>query len=259
MPVPATLAGPIARWRARLAGLVLCVALPLAAGSAVAQGIDHAPFDALLRQHVRNGDVDYRGFQDSAAFKAYLAALAAPARLETRAERLAYHINAYNAFAIQGILDGLSPSSLLGRVRYFRLREWPLDGRRITLQGLEHEVLRPMGEPRIHFAIACASKSCPPLRQEAYVSAKLDTQLDDQARLFINDPFRNRYDKASRIAELSEIFRWFGEDFRGAGSVQKYISRHVADADVAAALARDAYLVEWITYDWTLNGTPPRR
>ena len=84
-------------------------------------------------------------------------------------------------------------------------------------------------------------------------------QLDAQARAFVNDPFRNRYDKAARTAHLSEIFKWFAEDFAGpAGSVQKYVARYVADPDVARALANDSYEVKWIDYDWTLNGTPPR-
>ena len=158
-----------------------------------------------------------------------------------------------------GILEGLSPSSLLGRARYFKYKEWPLNGQSITLYDLEHKVIRPLGEPRIHFAIICASKSCPFLRSEAFTAAKLDAQLDEQARQFVNDPFRNRFDKATRTAHLSEIFKWFDEDFRGAaGSPQKYIARYVADPEAAKLLAADGFKVEWIDYDWSLNGTPPQ-
>jgi len=230
-----------------------------ALASAFAQGIDHAPFDALLRAHVAKGVVDYPAFQSSAPFKAYFADLAKDVPLPTQADQLAYNINAYNALAIQGILDGLSPSSTLGRVRYFKLQDWPLDGRKISLYDLEHKVLRPLGDPRIHFAIICASRSCPFLRPEAYTAAKLDAQLDDQARAFVNDPFRNRFDKATKTAQLSEIFKWYEEDFQGAGSVQKYIARYVADPEVAKDLAQDAYRIQYIDYDWSLNGTPPRR
>jgi hypothetical protein len=224
-----------------------------------AQGIDHAPFDALLRANVSKGLVNYPGFQDSAPFKAYVADLAKDVSLPNKSEQLAYNINAYNAFAIQGILDGLSPSSTLGRLRYFKLQEWPLAGRKISLYDLEHKVLRPLGDPRIHFAIICASRSCPFLRPEAYTAAKLDAQLDDQARAFVNDPFRNRFDKAAKTAYLSEIFKWFEEDFQGAGSVQKYVARYVADPEVAKGLAQDAYRIQYIDYDWNLNGAPPRR
>jgi hypothetical protein len=101
-------------------------------------------------------------------------------------------------------------------VRYFKLQDWPLDGRKISLYDLEHKVLRPLGDPRIHFAIICASRSCPFLRPRR-TRPRLDAQLDDQARQFVNDPFRNRFDKATKTAHLSEIFKWFEEDFQGAG------------------------------------------
>jgi len=203
--------------------------------------------------------VNYPGFQDNAAFRKYVADLGRPVELPTQPDQLAYYINAYNALAIQGILDGLSPSSLVGRARYFKFREWTLNGRQLTLQDLEDKLLRPLGEPRIHFAIVCASKSCPLLRAEAYAAARLDAQLDDQARRFVGDPFRNRFDPATKSAALSEIFKWFDEDFRGVGSVQKFIAKYVADPAVAKDLAQDGFRVEWISYDWSLNGTPPAR
>jgi len=252
MPVPRTRRRVVAHLAAGL--LALAAALPTRV-----HAIDHAPFDALLRANVKNSVVNYPGFQDNAAFKGYVAELAKPAQLAGRADELAYYINAYNALAIQGILDGLSPSSFFGRQRYFKSQEWPLDGKKITLYDLEHKILRLKDEPRMHFAIICASKSCPFLRNEAYTAAKLDAQLDDQARQFINDPFRNRFDKGAKTASLSEIFKWFDEDFRSAGSVQKYIAKYVADPEVAKVLAQDGYRVEWIDYDWSLNGTPPRR
>ena len=207
----------------------------------------------------RAGRSTTRDSRTPPALKSYLAELANQAKLDTKAEQLAYNINAYNAFAIQGILDGLSPSSFIGRQRYFRLQEWPLAGKRISLYDLEHAVLRPLGDPRMHFAIICASKSCPFLRSEVYTAAKLDAQLDDQARQFVNDPSRNRFDKTTKTAYLSEIFKWFDEDFRGAGSVQKYIAKYVDDSEIARLLASDGFRVDWITYDWSLNGTPPRR
>ena len=243
-----------------LTGVAVGLAFVAVIGVAFAQPLDQAPFDALLRANVKAGVVNYPGFQDNAAFRKYVDDLGKPARLDGKAETLAYYINAYNALAIEGILEGLSPSSLLGRARYFKFKEWPLNGQAITLYDLEHKILRPLGEPRIHFAIICASKSCPFLRSEVYTAGKLDAQLDEQARQFVNDPFRNRFDKASRTASLSEIFKWFDEDFHGpGGSTQQYIARYVGDADVAQGLGGDAYKVDWIDYDWNLNGTPPRR
>ncbi len=250
-PRPSILHRVVGALLALLAAAALCA-------PARGAGVDPAPFDALLRAHVRAGQVDYPAFQDAPSFRAYVASLAPAVQLAGRSEELAFYINAYNALAIAGILDGLSPSTALGRQRFFRFRDWPLAGRSISLHDLEHRVLRPLGEPRIHFAIICASRSCPFLRSEAYVAARLDAQLDSQARAFVNDRFRNRFDKATKTAHLSEIFKWFDEDFRAAGSVQKYIARYVDDADVARELAADAYRIEWIAYDWGLNGTPPR-
>jgi hypothetical protein len=250
----------LAAWRPFLIGVAVGLVSLAVIGAAFAQPLDQAPFDALLRANVKGGIVNYPAFQDNPAFRKYVEDLGKPTRLDGKPETLAYYINAYNALAIEGILQGLSPSSLLGRARYFKFKEWPLNGQTITLYDLEHKILRPLSEPRIHFAIICASKSCPFLRSEVYTPGNLDAQLDDQARQFVNDPSRNRFDKTSRTASLSEIFKWFDEDFRGpAGSSQKYIARFVADADVAQGLGGDAYKVEWIDYDWTLNGTPPRR
>jgi hypothetical protein len=244
---------------ARVLGLAVALIAAAALNApAPAAGADPAQFDALLRAHVNAGHVDYPAFQNAPTFRTYVADLATPVRLANRAEELAFYINAYNALAIAGILDGLSPSSAIGRQRFFRFRDWPLAGRSVTLHDLEHKLLRPLGEPRIHFAIICASRSCPFLRSEAYVASRLDAQLDAQVRAFVNDPFRNRFDKATKTAQLSEIFKWFDEDFRTAGSVQKFIARYVADPDVARELAADGYRIEWIAYDWSLNGTPPR-
>lgn len=258
--VTPTTVTPIVRTHSPRGAGALAGALLLACGLAHAQPASDAAFDALLRANVANGSVRYAGFAGNPAFRQYVEGLGRPAPPGNRAETLAYHINAYNALAIAGILDGLSPSTLLGRARYFKFKDWPLNGTTTNLYDLEHKVIRPLNEPRIHFAIVCASKSCPVLRPEAYTAARLDAQLDEQARAFVNDPLRNRFDKATRTAQLSEIFKWFAEDFEGpAGSVQKYLSRYVADPEVARALANDGYKVEWIDYDWTLNGTPPGR
>jgi hypothetical protein len=244
-------------WRAFLVGVVVGLACLFAIGIAMAQAPDTAAFDALLRQNVKDGVVNYPGFQNNAAFRKYVEELAKPAKLAGKEETLAYYINAYNALAIEGILEGLSPSTLLGRARYFKLKEWPLNGQSITLYDLEHKVIRPLGEPRIHFAIICASKSCPFLRSEAYAAARLDTQLDEQARQFVNDKFRNRFDVANRIAQMSEIFKWFNEDF--TPSPQKFIARYAADPEAAKLLAGEGFKVDFIDYDWGLNGTPPSR
>jgi len=238
-------------------GFALCL-ICFSAGAAAQSAAER--FDRALHRHVQDGAVDYPALAGDADFGAYLASLPPPAALGSRAEKLVYYMNAYNALAIQGILDGLSPASFLGRVRFFKLKDWKLDGREINLYDLERELIIPLGEPRIHFSIVCASHSCPKLRSEAYTPEQLEAQLEENARAFINDPARNRFERGPRVAHLSEIFKWYEEDFsKAAGSVQKYLAKYVRDPEAARDLAAERYAIEWIDYDWSLNGVSPAR
>ncbi len=222
--------------------------------------LDDAGWDALLRAHVEDGVVDYPAFADRVELSRFLDGVGS-ASLEgaSRDERLAFLINAYNALAIEGILDGGSPATLLGRYRFFWRQRWAVAGEEITLWDLEHERIRPLGEARIHFALVCASASCPRLASEAYRPAQLERQLDAATRLFVNDPSRNRFDAAGRIAYLSAIFKWYAEDFEAeAPSVAAWVARYVADPEVARGLAAGGWEVRHLDYDWGLNGVPPR-
>lgn len=220
----------------------------------------HEDFDAVLRQHVSDGHVDYPAISRDARFASYLERLAA---IEVSPdlppnERLAFWVNAYNALAIKGILDGGSPSSLLGRLSYFKRDKYRVGGLNITLYDLERDVIIPLGDNRIHFAIVCASASCPPLLDEAYLPSKVDEQLQEQTVAFINDAVKNTYDLDRQRMRVSKIFDWFKEDFaEEAGSVQDYVSRYVSDADVKAALAETRWRVRYHKYDWSLNGIAP--
>jgi len=222
---------------------------------------DHRRLDAALRAHVRDGHVDYPGLAADAGFAAYVRDLDRinPDDLRTREEKLAFWINAYNALAIQGILLGDSPVTATGKYRYFVQRTYRVGGGELNLWGLEHKLLIPLGEPRVHFAINCASRSCPKLQNRAYPADGLDARLEEAARQFVNDPQRNRFDRARKVAALSMIFKWYDDEFeRAAGSVLKYVARHVSDPALAQELAGEDYAIEYLPYDWSLNGTPPR-
>jgi hypothetical protein len=218
-------------------------------------------WEAVLNAHVRDGVVDYPGIQDDVRFLPYVALLdrVDPNQLSTHDHR-AFWINAYNAFAVKGILDGYSPTSLWGRYRYFIGREYQVGGRTVNLYDLERKILiAQFYEPRIHFAIVCASVSCPTLQPWAYRGHKLDRQLDEVARAFINDPTRNRFDREKKVAYLSMIFKWFGSDFSAAaGSVLAYIARYVDDSELANELLQPGYHIEFLEYDWSLNGISPK-
>jgi hypothetical protein len=232
-------------------------ARPLAPGE-----FSHQPFDQVLQSHVQDGDVDYPAILVDPRFVQYLEDLdrVDPNRLP-KDEQLALWINAYNAYAIKGILDGYSPGTWVGRYRYFIGRTYRMGGASLNLYDLERDILiAQFHEPRMHFAIVCASASCPRLQPWVYEGAELSRQLEQGAREFINDPARNRFDRANRVAYLSKIFDWFTEDFEAkAGSLQQYVARYVSDPVLAQELATMPYRIEFLDYDWSLNGSPPRR
>lgn len=235
----------------------LSAALLIVATSAYAE-VDHGLFDSVLKAHTKDGQVNYPGVAADKSFATYLEQLATMPAPSAKNEKLVTYMNAYNALAMKGIIDGKSPSGFIGRQIFFKTTKFKIAGGESSLQNIEHEILRKLGEPRIHFSIVCASSSCPKIRNDAYSLAKLEDQLEDNARRFVNDSSRNRFDKAEKIAHLSQIFKWFADDFEAsAGSVQKFISKYVADADVAKELAAGNYKIKYLDYDWNLNGTPP--
>ena len=232
-------------------------ARPLAPGV-----FSHQSFDQVLHAHVLDGVVDYPAILLDPRFAPYLEALdrVDPNRLPND-ERLAFWINAYNAYAIKGILDGYSPGTWVGRYRYFIGRTYRVGGAALNLYDLERDILiAQFHDPRMHFAIVCASASCPRLQPRAYTGAELNQQLEQGAREFINDPSRNRFDRANRVAYLSKIFDWFTDDFNAqAGSLQQYVARYISDPLLAKDLATGSYRIEFLDYDWSLNGPAPKR
>lgn len=218
----------------------------------------HDAWTKLLQTHVDSfGWVSYKGFRsDSLALDAYLNLLAAcePNDSWTKTESLAYWINVYNAFTVKLILDHY-PTSSIKDIKSgipFVNSVWdinfiPIGGRILSLNDVEHNILRKeFEEPRIHFAIVCASKSCPQLLKEAYEANKLEAQLESQARNFINDKTKNEIE-AEEI-RISPIFKWFTSDFTKNSSLKEFIARY-ADIDFSS----DAK-VKYRKYDWSLNG-----
>lgn len=218
---------------------------------------DYAAFDELLLQNVRNGFVDYDGVATDTRLAEFIDQLAAAdtTALAGPDGGLAFYINAYNALAIQGILSGQSPSSWWGRQKFFKRENYIILGEEVSLATIEHERIRPQGDARIHFAIVCASISCPRLSSRAYQPEQINLQLHDAARRFINDPTRNRFDLERRIAFVSSIFDWFSADFdNAAGSLQKYLARFVDNPETQDALRAEEFEIRYEEYDWSLNG-----
>lgn len=233
----------------------LLLSLLLTPSLALAQ-LDVAAWDRLLGSAVNNGQVDYSQWRDNPDFDAAVEQVAqTDISAMNRQQILAFYINAYNILAARGILDGRSPDGILGRYLYFKRDTYTVAGQGISLHQLEHEWIRPLKEPRIHFAIVCASQSCPILQGEAYTADRLNEQLEAATRGFVNDTSRNRFDLASGRAELSKIFEWFEEDFQEeSGSVQAYLAPLVEDPEVSSLLSRDGFKISHLDYDWSLNG-----
>lgn len=247
-----------------LASVITCVLLLTNTPRLSAQAVfDHGRFDRLLAAHMTDGRVDYAAFAASREFTGYLGALSAfdPARLE-QGERLAFWINAYNAFTIELINRNEERRSIRKISRPWSARFIRIGGRTLSLDDIEHEIVRKeFREPRIHFALVCAAKGCPPLRSEAYTGALLERQLDEQAMSFLTrTPTKNRVDVATGTVWLSPIFK-FRDYERDFGGTREAIGRFVAGYFRRAGLRAEAELLErgrfalkYTDYDWSLNG-----
>jgi len=222
---------------------------------------DHLKWTELLRKYVdTKGFVNYKGLvQDKSKLNDYTEDLSAnpPQENWSENEKLAYWINAYNAFTVKLIVDNyplesikdLNPTIAIPTVSTIWTKKWfQIGGEDFSLDRIEHKILRKeFEEPRIHFAVNCASFSCPPLRNEAFVAEKVDQQLDEQAKIFINDEVRNKITK-SKI-EISQIFSWFKGDFTNGQTLIEFLNRY---SKVKIDSGAD---VDHMDYDWSLNET----
>ncbi len=222
--------------------------------------ISHQEFDELLQTHVdKNGLVDYKGLsQDRDKLTSYLSLLEnnAPKSSWTYNQKLAYWINAYNAFTLELILKYYPISSIkdIGSAIKIPFVNTPWDikfinigDKELDLNNIEHGIIRKeFDEPRIHFALVCAAISCPKLQNSAYLPEKLNAQLEKAAKEFLSDPAKNEI-KSADEAELSKLFNWYGGDFKKKTSLIGYLNKYAptqldSDADI-----------KWKDYDWALN------
>ncbi len=240
----------------------------------------HASLSRLLARYVDSqGHVDYARLKQQAdsVLVPYLQWLGTTDPSDwSRDARLAFWINAYNAYALKLIVDHYpvqniwaitpGPATPSKKQSPFTLDVGLVADTVRTLDEIEHEIIRVrFDEPRIHFAVVCAALSCPRLRPEAYTGPRLDAQLDDQARTFLHDTQKNRIPAGSDRIVLSRILKWYGGDFGPSpAAVQRALARYF-DGAVRERLARAAYTVEYLPYDWALNdqgragASPPKR
>ncbi len=221
---------------------------------------NHQVWDQLLKANVSHtGIVNYKGFiKDKAKLEQYLKLISenAPDRNNwSKQEQLAYWINAYNAFTVKLIVDNypvksirdLGPALKIPLIKdVWHYKFFNIGGVESSLDEIEHAILRKeFEEPRIHFAVNCASVSCPPLLNEAFVASKLEAQLDQVARNFINDTSRNKI--TADHAQISSIFSWFKGDFTKKGSLIDFLNLY------SKVKIKSSAMISNLDYNWNLN------
>jgi hypothetical protein len=244
-------------WRA----LVLGCALVASRAAAAEFDQTHALFTGVLTNYVKAARVDYASLKAHPQdLNRYLNQVAAVSRADfkqwSEPQQIAFLINAYNAYTLRLILEHY-PLNSIKDIGHIWSGPWDqpvvqLFGETLTLNTLEHKILRvDYAEPRIHFALVCAAKGCPPLRSEAYVGTRLDQQLNDQARQFLANPNKNRVDASEQTVYLSPIFKWYGGDFeKKSGSVLAALKPYWPSKPVAGY---EHFQIRYTDYDWSLN------
>ncbi len=249
----------------RQGALVAVVLGMLTGGGASADSFDHMHdhWTTVLHRFVVDGRVNYAGLKaDRVSLDGYLSEVAAVSLREFQSwnanQQLAFLINLYNAETLQLIVDHY-PVDSIKDIGGLLTKPWDLKcvslfGKTVTLNTIEHNMIRKnYSEPRIHFALVCAARGCPPLRNEAYVADKLDAQLDDQAQTFLDTPEKNRIDPDHKALYLSPIFKWYGDDFQKYTRGVQYFLSHYYPKAYERALRDGAYEIHYTDYDWSLN------
>lgn len=211
--------------------------------------VNHNLWNSLLQKHVSTqGNVSYKGFKESEKeLDDYLGFLSenTPQNSWTKADKLAYWINAYNAFTVKLIIDNYPVKSIKDIKKPWDKKFIPIGDKLLSLNHIEHEILRKMKEPRIHFAIVCASVSCPKLQNTAFEPSKTEEQLNNATKEFLSDSARNELSQNS--IKISKIFKWFSSDFKQNGSLIDFLNIYseITISQNAKKSFKD--------YDWNLN------
>ncbi len=229
----------------------------------------HELFTGILFDYVNEGEVNYQALCLDARLSVYIDRLSQtdPQVLASDQEKLAFWINAYNAYTLKIICDNYPLKSinelhkggaLLGKI--IKRTVWDkkfvtINHKKMTLNDIEHKIIRPVfKDARVHFALVCAAKSCAPLRNEAYEAGILDKQLNEQGRIFLSQSHKNNFDLSAKVANISPIFSWFVQDFGGKDEVLSFLADFLPN-EISEAIKKDskAWKIRHTYYDWGLN------
>jgi len=236
---------------------------------ACAAPFDHSAFDRILKEYVDDkGLIDYNGIARDSTFKDYMESLrTAEPEMMSHDGRLAFWINAYNAVVIDKVIrwkpkksvrETLVPGLWIS-TRFFTTKEHTVAGRLVSPDDIENEILRKqLREPRIHFAIICASRGCPPMPHFAYNEEKVQDKLREVTRNYLNSKRGTQIDAANNTLYISKIFDWFAGDFKtAAGSVLAFIKPYLNEGTLDFLAGNPK--IDYISYDWSLNAQEPLR
>lgn len=230
----------------------------------------HRPWSEVLAAHGRDGLFDYVGLRrkDELQLNQFLDAVArfgpnsTPEMFSRPADQLAFYLNAYNAIMVRKWLDagaGDAGGSLVVKTRWYFFDLWRVDGEWVSLDSLEHEIIRPtFADHRVHFALVCGAMGCPPLLEDAFQADRIDEQLDDLGRRWLIEPDGLQMTEEGNV-RLSSIFNWYRRDFDEAGGLPGVLERYLAEDDPrresAISAAKDGR-IEFMPYDWSINQVP---
>ena len=222
---------------------------------------EHTLFNQILAKVVTAKGVDYKLLKHSYVreLQTYYVQLAKAQIPQQRDEKLAFYINAYNALTLQLVVHLLPQEAAAQKdwnVRtvdgFWKQYTFTLAGQTHSLDEIEHQIIRPLGDPRIHFALNCASKSCPPLRAEAYTAKKLEQQLSAQEHDFLSSDYHLRLGR--KRLELNPILKWFADDFKQLGGVRRYLIDRAENKSIKQHLQQQGR-ISYFAYDWSLNSS----
>lgn len=231
--------------------LVLLFVVLSFSGQVCAKEPDYSLFDKVLKKYVKNASVNYVDLAKDQDFETFMKDIRQfdLSQLESKNEKKAFYINLYNALTLEVIVKNLPVKSIkkIGILGPWDKKVYENGGNELTLNDIEHKILRPMGDFRIHFAINCASIGCPDIRAESFVAEHLNRQLGEQMVLFLNNRRKGVEVDVEGVARVSKIFDWFAEDFGEEQGVLTLLQRkHPHGAKIKK--------VEYKDYDWNLNG-----
>lgn len=234
---------------------LIFILFTLFTSSILSQSFDHSTFDVLLKKYVdENGMVNYKGFKSDKNFGGYLTTLSkANPKNFSNEEKLAFYINAYNAFTIKNVIDHYPITSPMKVDKFFDKYKFNVAGKEMSLNQIEYDIILKIEPVLSHFGLVCAAKSCPKLLQEVYTGKNVVKLLTNNAGDFIHNPEKNKLDQTNKVLYLSEIFKWFKDSFRNKYGSLKETAIRFFDKEYASFLKENDVEIKFMKYNWTLN------